>query len=189
MLANLLASWKLALRCLTVLVTRGIFTRMDHSYASEPTFREVQHFRQPWLWVVLGVAAVGALVPAIVGWATGKASAGVLVAVITVELAVLLILYAWKMVTEVRDDGVSVRMPPFVNRFLPFGEIESCEARTYSPLREYGGWGIRWGRGGKAYNMSGNRGVQLVLASGERLLIGSQQADELAAAIRAKIKR
>jgi hypothetical protein len=37
--------------------------------------------------------------------------------------------------------------------------------------------------------MSGNRGVQLVLRSGERVLIGSQRADELAAEIQSRIPR
>ena len=40
--------------------------------------------------------------------------------------------------------------------------------------REYGGWGIRGGlRGTKAYNVSGNRGVELMLADGRTVLIGS----------------
>ena len=33
---------------------------------------------------------------------------------------------------------------------------------------------------GKAYNVSGNRGLQLELSSGKKILIGSQRADELA---------
>jgi TATA-box binding protein (TBP) (component of TFIID and TFIIIB) len=36
---------------------------------------------------------------------------------------------------------------------------------------------------GKAYNVSGNKGVQLVFKNGKKLLIGSQKADELAKAI------
>jgi hypothetical protein len=50
-------------------------------------------------------------------------------------------------------------------------------------LLEYGGWGVRCGRGGSVFNVSGNRGVQLEFTDGRRLLIGSQQADELAASI------
>ena len=58
------------------------------------------------------------------------------------------------------------------------------EARTYRPILEYGGWGIRYTMGrGWAYNVSGNQGVQLELASGKRILIGSQRAEELARAI------
>jgi hypothetical protein len=34
-----------------------------------------------------------------------------------------------------------------------------------------------------AYNVRGDRGVQLVLRDGRRVLIGSQRADELAKAI------
>jgi hypothetical protein len=59
------------------------------------------------------------------------------------------------------------------------------EARTYRPILEYGGWGIRYSPFGQgcAYNVSGNRGVQLELADGQRILIGSQRAEELARAI------
>jgi hypothetical protein len=55
--------------------------------------------------------------------------------------------------------------------------------QTYRPIRDYGGWGIRYGRGGKAYNVSGNRGVMLELSDGQKLLIGSQRPEELANAI------
>ena len=53
------------------------------------------------------------------------------------------------------------------------------------PILEYGGWGIRYSPFGKgwAYNVRGNQGVQLELANGQRILVGSQRADELARAI------
>ena len=59
------------------------------------------------------------------------------------------------------------------------------EARTYRPLLEYGGWGIRYAPFGKgwAYNVHGSQGVQLELTNGKRILIGSQRAEELARAI------
>ena len=52
-------------------------------------------------------------------------------------------------------------------------------------MREFGGWGIRVSRNGRAYNASGNTGVQLVLADGSHILIGTQRAEELLAALRA----
>ena len=61
-------------------------------------------------------------------------------------------------------------------------------AREYKPLREYGGWGIRCSlKRGKAYNVSGNKGVQLVFKNGKQLLIGSQKAEALEEAIRSII--
>ena len=43
---------------------------------------------------------------------------------------------------------------------------------------------MRFGRRGRAYNVSGDRGVELTLANGKRVLIGSQRSEELAEAIR-----
>jgi hypothetical protein len=57
--------------------------------------------------------------------------------------------------------------------------------RRYDPLREFGGWGIRGKDGNRAFTFRGKEGVQLELRSGKKVLIGSQQAEGLAASIRA----
>ena len=106
---------------------------------------------------------------------------------IGVPIAITALFLLLKLETEVRRDGLYVRFFPFHIDFKQFGpeDLSECYARQYKPIREYGGWGIRCSlRNGKAYNVSGNRGVQLVLSSGKKLLIGSQKADELEAAIR-----
>ena len=155
-------------------------------------FREVQHFRQIWLWLLLlaisGVCIYTMVVQLILGEPFGSNPAPDVVLIIIVVIFGLgfpILFYNIRLTTEVRDDGLYYRFFPFHRRthLIPYGEIESCEARTYRPIREYGGWGIRWGRRGKAYNIKGDRGVQLVLASGKAVLFGSQRADELAAAI------
>ena len=48
-------------------------------------------------------------------------------------------------------------------------DVAYAEARTYAPLREYGGWGIRGLSRKRAYNVSGNRGVELSLVDGRKL--------------------
>jgi hypothetical protein len=105
---------------------------------------------------------------------------------------VCLLLFS-RLVTEVRDDGLHARFYPFHLRWvrIPWETVRVAQARTYRPILEYGGWGIRYGFGksGKAYNVFGNRGVQLELTDGKRLLIGSQQADELEAAMRPYLTR
>jgi len=93
--------------------------------------------------------------------------------------------------TEVRADGLYVRYFPFHRRFRRFEaeDLSECFARKYRPILEYGGWGIKGGwKGGRAYNVSGNEGVQLVFKNGKRLLIGSKEANELEAAIRSVMK-
>ena len=72
------------------------------------------------------------------------------------------------------DEGKRVRFYPILRRAIRIDEIESQEEVKYSPLREYGGWGIQWSRRrGMAYNVSGNRGVRLCLSGGRSVLIGS----------------
>jgi hypothetical protein len=61
------------------------------------------------------------------------------------------------------------------------------EALTYRPIKDFGGWGVRWAARGIVYNARGKRGVRMVLASGERVLVGSQRAEDLARAIGERI--
>ena len=69
-------------------------------------------------------------------------------------------------------------------RTIAWSDIRGVEALTYRPIKDFGGWGVRWATArGIVYNARGKRGVRMVLASGERVLVGSQRADELARAI------
>jgi hypothetical protein len=139
-----------------------------------PLFEEDQRFRQWWLWAVVGGSVLLTL------WAGSRAHSQI---PLLVNLPMLWIFYAMRLETRVDANAVRLRFFPLIRRTIPLTEIQSCEARTYRPIREYGGWGIRWGFSGMAFNVSGDRGVQLVLTGGKRLLIGSQRADELAAVI------
>ncbi|HUO86976.1 MAG TPA: hypothetical protein VM617_06265 [Thermoanaerobaculia bacterium] len=149
--------------------------------AATTLFREEQRFRQPWLWSLIALATALEVTLAVVLLGAGTAR-GLVVLAAALLLPVLLALLTLR--TEVRPDGLHLRFWPLVrHRHLRPEEIVEATARTYRPIVEYGGWGLRFGSLGTAYNTSGNRGVQLLLASGRRLLIGSQRADELAAAI------
>lgn len=163
-------------------------------------FSEMQRFRQPWFRLSLLSLAIA---PAVYwygiyqqverGQPFGNRPTGdqalLNTAIITslFSLVVLWLLWNMELRTEVRDGGLFVRFFPFLRREIPYHDIRTAEARTCQPLREYGGWGIRIGRSGTAYSVSGDRGVQLVLASGKRLFIGSQRADELALALAPRI--
>jgi hypothetical protein len=104
--------------------------------------------------------------------------------VIGLSLVLAYALAALRLVIEVREDALYVRFAPFVTRRIPFSQIVRTEARTYSPVFEYGGWGIRWMPGrGWAYNVSGNRGVQLELSGRKKLMLGTRRPEQLARAI------
>lgn len=150
-------------------------------------FREQQRFTQWWLWTLFAVVTLGVAVVLLLDFreATGVTPLGVVIAVYVLALVfgIFGLLFWMRLTVEVRDDGIHVRFPPFVRRIIAYDELAAYEPRTYRPIREFGGWGLRWGLGGQAYNVKGNRGLQLVFTNGKRLLIGSQRPEEFAAAI------
>jgi len=159
-------------------------------------YREVQYFRQLWLWAIIVASSLvsfwGVVWQIILGRPFGNNPAPdsvLIVIAVVIGLGLPLFFYLANLTIEVRDDGVYFRFFPLHFSFRRIGleDITSFEARRYRPIRDYGGWGIRYGRGGKAYNVSGDRGVQLELARGGRILLGSQHPEEMAEAIRAAL--
>ena len=94
-------------------------------------------------------------------------------------------LYRTGLDVQLSSEAIHLRFWPF--HFKPrtfyFSDIDNAEAVTYSPLKDYGGWGIRYGAKGKAYNVSGNQGVVITLETGQSILIGSQRHEELSSLI------
>ncbi len=90
-----------------------------------------------------------------------------------------------KLIMQIRTDGIYVSFPPLRNSFTIcyWENIDKLFIREYNPLGEYGGWGIK-GRGNNlAYNVSGNIGIQLVLINDSKLLIGTNQPEEIASVL------
>jgi hypothetical protein len=90
-----------------------------------------------------------------------------------------------KLTVQVRTEGLFVHFRPMHLRFkrIPLDEVVDVQTITYSPLGDFGGWGIRYGDGTKAYIVNGNRGVRLTFSGGDGLLIGSMRPEELEMAI------
>lgn len=146
-------------------------------------FIEKQRFNQWWLWLFILLPVLGSL-----GWALFKAVSSGGVTMISfsfrpdwlISLGIcLLVAFFFKLMvlkTAIGPDGISVRFIPFHrnHRFYTWDQLQSCETRTYNPILEYGGWGVRFGPNGTAYNVRGKTGIQLVLKNGRKILIGTQ---------------
>ena len=157
------------------------------------TFREEQNFRRVW-WVMLLVIGLAAMMwwgfyqQIILGepWGDNPGPDWFMWLFLLLFGIGLPAFFWWlKLMVEVRTDHVQIHYWPLAKLTIPFSDIERIQARTYSPMKEYGGWGIRRGWSSKkmAYNVSGNQGVELFLKDGRRVMIGSQKAQELAMAI------
>ena len=107
-----------------------------------------------------------------------------------VILPVVLLFFS-KLVIEIREDGIYVRYLPFHFRYKQFlfENIKHYETINYSPLKHFGGWGIRINiKGDKAYIVSGNNALKLRMKN-ETLVIGTRKPDALKKAMDSLTKR
>ncbi len=156
-------------------------------------FRESQAFRQVWIWAFLILMNGFLLYTVVMQWGLGQPvgnnpAGDVMLGVIVLFSLVLTLLFlVFRLQTEIRHDGIYTRFFPFQQRFRRIGwnELNRCYIRSYKPLAEYGGWGWRIGMAGagQAYNVAGNKGLQLEFKNLKRLLIGTSRPGEMHAVL------
>jgi hypothetical protein len=66
---------------------------------------------------------------------------------------------------------------------LEIPEITSAELHEFSPLKDFGGYGIRQNRKMRAYYLSGSRAMKLETTGGKKYLVGSDHPENLAMVI------
>ncbi len=150
-------------------------------------FTEKQHFNQLWLMllmiVVTSAAAWGFVQQVLLDKPFGNNPAPdiVLIFVLLIPIAIFIFIRIITLHTRVDSHGVSWRFVPLhrKERHKSWKEIDTAEVIRYHPIRDYGGWGYRLGRAGKAYSVSGRNGLHLIFNNGTKLLIGTQKPDEL----------
>ncbi|NEU10323.1 hypothetical protein GZH53_18510 [Flavihumibacter sp. R14] len=150
-------------------------------------FNERQRFNQWWLWLIL--LAINATL--LVGlynqifnhrqFGNSPMDDSVLVIVSAFTFAFSALFFCFRLDTRIKDDGVYVRFFPFHLSFKHYSweSISRAAVRRYNPIIEYGGWGLRLGAFGKAYNVSGNYGLQLEFPDKGKLLIGTGKPEKL----------
>ena len=163
--------------------------------ALDVRFREEQRFKQWWIWLlILPLAAFawwGFVQQIILGQPFGSNPGPdwvVWLILLLVGIGLPALFISIRLIVTVGRDQITIRYRPFTTRRIGFDEIESYEARTYKPIKEYAGWGIKgWSVERMSYSVSGREGVELTLRDGKRVMIGSQKAQQLADAIDAGV--
>ena len=157
-----------------------------------PIISESQKFRQWYVWVLVAIAPIifvwAILQQVVLGVPFGTNPSGNIVLIILAVvfgIAFPFFLYRTGLDVQLSSEAIHLRFWPlhFKPRTFYFRDIHNVEPVTYSPLKDYGGWGIRYGAKGKAYNVSGNQGVVITLETGQRIMIGSQRHEELSSII------
>jgi hypothetical protein len=156
---------------------------------NEVLFTERQRFKQWWLrLILLGINGLLLFVffkQIIGGQQFGDKPMSNLGLLITTGLtiALTLLLFISRLDTIIKKDGIYVRFFPLHLKFKHYAwdSLTKSFVRQYSPLTEYGGWGLRLGLFGEgtAFNVSGDKGLQLEFTDNKKLLIGTNKPDEL----------
>lgn len=142
---------------------------------SKRIFEENQRFNQWWLWLGM-LALVGIFIYQRYPFEINQEF---LIPFIVLAL-VIAFLFSIKLSTKIDEHGIHVKMFPFHLKTVTYtwGELYSVDVVEYSPISEYGGWGLRISRKGKAFSVKGNKGIKLQTADGKNRMIGTQKFDE-----------
>jgi hypothetical protein len=157
-------------------------------------FKEEQQFRQWWYIVLILATTVPMTIfciyalymQTVKGIQVGDSPApnAAMIGVLVFLPVMMWVYFALKLEVWIDEIGIHFRFFPLIwkERIIFKEEIQRYEIRKYSAILDYGGWGIRRGFGrkwGKAYNVSGNTGLQLYLKNGKRVLFGTQRSQAL----------
>jgi hypothetical protein len=159
------------------------------------TFNETQKFNQRWLWIllvisglsVIGIFGFGFYKQIILGQSFGNNPMPdiclivVFISSVIVFSSIFLFFLFAKLTTEIDKIGIRFKFFPFHKKYkeIMWDMVDNYEVKKYSPIGDFGGWGIRYGLNKKAYTTSGDIALQLKLKSGKRIIIGTQKEKEL----------
>ena len=154
---------------------------------SKILFKEAQRFNQKWIIILISIPLLltlwGVVQQLIFDKPFGTNPAPDWVVLLTMLIPVLLIFFFFKLTLHTRIDknGIYYRFAPIhrKERWIKWSEIKDVHVRKYKPIAEYGGWGFRTGRSGKALNVSGRMGLQIEFNDGKRLLLGTGKPQEI----------
>jgi len=156
-----------------------------------PSFTETQKFNKWWHYLIAGLPIFLISIPFIFTYLgilppKNNVSSNNLLFIATVTIGSVISFFIWFIIlqlkTNINKEGIQVHFfgIPFAKKNINWSEIQSIAIVKYSPLSDYGGWGVRYSLTGNGwcYNVSGSDGIKLIRTNGKPLLIGTQQKEE-----------
>jgi hypothetical protein len=152
---------------------------------ARPLFVEYQRFTQWYLSVLLLVPvaiSIGMMAFFLSRISVWSRQLHMLLVALALPLATPILFLAMRMNVVLTGERLTVRFFP-VRRRVALEDVTSFRVITYT-IRDFGGWGIKWARDrSMVLNVSGNRAIRINRRSGKSLIIGTQRAEDFAAAL------
>lgn len=107
---------------------------------------------------------------------------------IIIPILVFLLLYFIKLEWKFTESDFRYRFFPFIikEKIIPYSNIQTMSVMKINPLFEFGGWGLRRGKLGKAYTTDGNLIIHMELKSGQKLNFTVKNKSEVERVIQLK---
>jgi hypothetical protein len=138
--------------------------------------KEYEH-RQTAFWVFFALG-----LPALIYLAIGTFSSAARVSLIVPLVLLLLPFFFWKLTITIDRETLRASFGiGLVRKTVPVANIVACEPIR---IRWWYGWGIHLTPYGWLYNVSGFDAVVITMRNGSRFCLGTDQPNELVAAIR-----
>ncbi len=99
--------------------------------------------------------------------------------------AVGILIFSIKLHVTVNAEGITYKYPPFhiKPKQMPWANIESAELMKINPLKEFGGWGLRYGKLGTAYTTRGKYILHIKMHSGKPINLTIAQPEYFIATV------
>ena len=107
---------------------------------------------------------------------------------IIIPILAFLLLYFIQLEWKFTESDFRYRFFPFIikERIIPYSNIQSMSVMKINPIFEFGGWGLRRGKLGKAYTTEGNLIIHMELKSGQKLNFTVKNKSEVERVIQLK---
>jgi hypothetical protein len=153
-------------------------------------FQESQSYRGTWMMYLLLMTELPIIVLVLVIMQTtdsdpNETAMGMAV-LVGVSALVFILMMAIRLESRIDEKGVHYRFFPFINKWrtLPKSQIRSLKVINYSPLTDYGGWGIKGNKTTKAFSIIGDMGLLIDTGDKKKIMIGTRKESELKAFLR-----
>lgn len=127
-----------------------------------------------------------ALLPLIIEYFSDKITPDDFIAAGVLFIVFILIGFGLTLKWSISKDAFSFKYPPFYNKWrkIPLSEIKKMEIMKINPLKEFGGWGFRYGKLGQAFTTTGRMIIHIETTRGQKLNFSVENTEKAELAIK-----
>lgn len=150
-------------------------------------YEEIQYYRQRWVLLLLlagsALSWYNLLSKLLPGAETFRNSIPDWTSILFFSvfgIAIPLLIYFTKMITEVDDETIHIRLVPFTQTKISISNISNVDTNPDNIFNEIAFWEFSWGkRNSGIYNICGRTGITLSLKDSSTITIGSETPEKL----------